>query len=121
MDETRVGFLERQRQRRPQLQPVHVVRDVAQDPAACAPNGQCRGPDGHPVDGAGLDALHGAQAVPVQHRALEQISDRREADVRMRPHVVVVLGPRGDRSEVIEEHERTDRLARERRAAAGAP
>ena len=70
-------------------------------------------PGRHPVDRAGLDALHGAQAVPVHHRAFEQIGDGREADVRMRPHVVVVAGTRGDRPEVVEEHERADRLPRE--------
>ena len=120
MAETGVGFLDRQRQRRPQLQPVHHVRNVVQvgrsafrmDDAAAG----C-----HPVDGAGFDALHGAQAVAVQHRAFEQVSDSREADVRMRPHVVVVPGPRGDRAEMIEEHEGADRLRGETRGAAGAP
>ena len=44
----------------------------------------------HPVDRAGLDALHDAEAVAVQHRALEQVGDRGQPDVRMRAHVVVV-------------------------------
>ena len=40
---------------------------------------------GHPVDRAGLDRLHGAEAVAVHDLALEQIGNRREPDVRMRP------------------------------------
>ena len=39
-------------------------------------------------------------------RALEQISDRHKADVRMRAHVVVLLGVQFERAEVIEEYER---------------
>ena len=46
----------------------------------------------------------------MQHRAFEQVGDGREPDVRMRAHVVVVAGPRGDGAEVIEEHERADAL-----------
>ena len=51
-------------------------------------------PGRHPVDGAGLDALHRAGGVAVQHRAFEQVGHGRQADVRVRPHVVVVAGPR---------------------------
>ena len=63
-------------------------------------------PGRHPVDGAWLDALDGAQAVAMHHRAFEQVSDGRQPDMRMRPHVVVVARAGGDRAEVIEEHKR---------------
>ncbi len=65
-------------------------------------------PGGHPVDRAGLDQLHAAQAVAMHHRALEQVGDRGQADVRMRPHVVVVAGLHGHRAEMVEEDERPD-------------
>jgi hypothetical protein len=44
----------------------------------------------------------------VLHRALEQIRHRRQTDVRMRPHIVVVFRPRVDRAEVVEEDEGAD-------------
>jgi hypothetical protein len=37
----------------------------------------------HPVDGARLDQLLGAQAVAMHHRALEKVGHRGEADVRV--------------------------------------
>ena len=63
----------------------------------------------HPVDGAGADLLHRAQAVAVHHGAVEQVSDGSQADVRMRPHVVLVFGVLGGRPEVVEEDEGADR------------
>jgi hypothetical protein len=68
-------------------------------------------PGGHPVDGAGLDALHHAGGVAVQHRALEEIGHGGQADVRVRPHVVVVGRHGAHRTEMVEEHERADGLA----------
>jgi hypothetical protein len=44
-------------------------------------------PGSHPVDFAGADRLHTAEAVAVQDLAVEQVGHGREADVRMRPHV----------------------------------
>ena len=41
-------------------------------------------------------------------RALEQVGERRQADVRMRPDVVVRAGRDVDRPEVVEEDERPD-------------
>src|SRR5665213_1045267 len=69
-------------------------------------------PRAHPVDSAGLDALHGAEAVTVHHRALEQISERGQADMRMRSHVGIHAGYEVDRSEMIQEHEWADCAAR---------
>ena len=42
-------------------------------------------------------------------RAVEQVGERRQADVRMRPDVVVGAGLDVDRPEVVEEDERPDR------------
>ena len=85
------GFrlLERLGERRPELQSVDAVRRTAQV------LGRALGMDDaasgrHPVDRTGLDPLHRAKAVPVQHRAVEQVGDRREPDMRMGSHVVVV-------------------------------
>jgi len=63
---------------------------------------------------AGFDALHRTEAVPVQHRAVEEIRDRGEADMRMGPHVVVVLRACRDRPEMVEEDEGADTLPRKR-------
>ena len=62
---------------------------------------------------AGANHLMKAEAVPVHDLAREQIRDRRQSDVRMRPNVDAprqirnhLLGPH-----VIEEHERADHAA----------
>jgi hypothetical protein len=69
---------------------------------------------GHPVDRPRLDALHHTGRVAVQHRALEQIGHGGQADVRMRPHVVVVVGAGLDGAKVVEEDEGPDGLELER-------
>jgi hypothetical protein len=68
----------------------------------------------HPVDGARFDALDGAEIVPVQHRAFEEISDRREADVGMGTHIMIVTRSRRQRPEVIEKNKWADALLRMR-------
>ena len=70
---------------------------------------------GHPVHGAGLDALHRTQTVAVHQRALEQVRDGREADVRMRPDIDAAPGRQLRGAHVIEEDEWTDGLPRIRR------
>ena len=70
---------------------------------------------GHPVDGPRLDALHDAGAVAVLHGPFEQVGDGGQADVRVRAHIVVVVGLMDNGPEVVEEHERPDRLAQRRR------
>ena len=69
-------------------------------------------PGRHPVDGARLDALHHAGRIAVLDGALEEIGQRRQADVRVRPHIVVGAGQHLERAEVVEEDERADRRAR---------
>src|SRR6476661_8600466 len=71
--------------------------------------GVCDSPTrGHPVDSAGLDALFGTKAIPVQERTFEQIGDGRQADMRMRPHVDTAACRKLRRSHVVEKNERTD-------------
>ena len=50
--------------------------------------------------------------VAVQHGAFEQISDRGQSDVRVRPHVDVLPGGNGRRAEMVEEDEGADALPR---------
>src|SRR5262249_29608313 len=70
---------------------------------------------GHPVHVARLDALDRAEAVAMDHRALEQVRDCGEPDVRMRAHIGAFAVSEGDRSEVIEKDERANHLAGKRR------
>ena len=64
----------------------------------------------HPVHVARHDRLVGAEAVAVLDRAVEQIRDRREADMRMRAHVEPVSGEELARAHLVEEDERSDHL-----------
>ena len=59
----------------------------------------------HQVDRAGLDHLMRADAVAMLDRAVEQISDRREIDVRMRAHVHALSGRKPRRAELVDEDE----------------
>jgi len=107
MLERRRGVLERFGQGHPELQPVGAMgtaqeilrRPLGVDDAA---------PGRHPVDGARLDPLHDAGRVAVHDRALEQVGEGRQPDVRMRPDVVMGTGSDVDRTEVVEEDERPD-------------
>ena len=69
----------------------------------------------HPIDRAGFYALHKGEAVAMNHRALEHVSNRRKADVRMRAYVVVGLRALFLRTEVIEEYKGPDALPALRR------
>ena len=64
----------------------------------------------HPVHGAGLDGLLGAQAVSMQDLALEQVGEGRAVDVRMRAHVDALIGQELGRPHLVEEDERADHL-----------
>jgi hypothetical protein len=66
---------------------------------------------GHPVDVAGPDDLVRSEAVAVLDRALEEVGDGGEVDVRVRAHVHALAGREGRRSHVVEEDERADHLA----------
>jgi hypothetical protein len=112
--ESRLDFFVVGRQRRPQLQAMGRAR-LATQIVGRALRVNDAAPGRHPVDRAGLDALHRPGGIAMLHRAFEQVGHRRQADVRMRPHIVVVAGLRGHRAEMIEEQERPDRLALRRR------
>src|SRR3981189_1862466 len=74
---------------------------------------------GHPVDIAGPDRLHRAQAVAMQDLALEKVGDGGEPDVRVRAYVEALCRRERHRSHLVEEHERADAapLGRRHRAA----
>ena len=109
MKKSGVALLVFFRQRQPQLQRVHGV-----------PGGADRGrgslgmhdaaPGGHPVDLAGPDRLHFAEAVAVQDLPLEEVGDGGQADVGVRAHVDPFPGGKRGRPEMIEEDERPHRL-----------
>src|SRR5688572_18056002 len=66
-------------------------------------------PRGHQVHGAALDRLHEPEVVAMHDLAFEEIRDRREADVRMRPNGDAFAGRKDRRAHVIEEYERAYR------------
>ncbi len=59
----------------------------------------------HQVDCTRLDALRKAKAVAVKNRPFKQVADSRKADVRMRSHVVIVLGAHFEWAEVVKKCE----------------
>jgi hypothetical protein len=61
---------------------------------------------GHPVHRPGPDRLRIAQAVAVQDFSVEQIGDRGEADMQVRPHVETPALAQYHRAHLVEEHER---------------
>ena len=63
---------------------------------------------GHQVDRAGLDHRVRADAVAMLDRAFEQIGDRGEVDVRVRPDVHALAGRKPRRAELVDEDERAD-------------
>ena len=94
------------RQRNPRLNAV-------QEPAVLAHRLEAFGVSdaaarGHPVHFTGTNHLMKAETVAMDDLAREQVRDRRQANVRMRPHVDPPRQVRGKlhRSHVIEEHER---------------
>ena len=113
MRESRGSFFILDWQRDPQLQamqrlaaiPVVGRRALGMNDAAAG---------GHPIDGAGSDRHGAAEAVAMHDLAIEQICHRRQADMRMRPHVDAVANAKDRRAEMIEENERPDH-ARARR------
>jgi len=68
-------------------------------------------PRGHPVHFAGADRDVHPERVTMHDLAVEQIGQRGEPDMRMRPHVEAGAGGEYGGTEMIEEHERTDGAA----------
>jgi hypothetical protein len=107
------------RQCHPQLQAVQAVAAPGQvGRTALGMHHAAAG--GHPVHCTGLDALARAGGVVVQQRAVEQVGHGRQADVRVRPHVMLVGRLHLQRAEVVEEQERPPPPAGAPLAAAGA-
>ena len=59
-------------------------------------------PRRHQIHRTRLNALHLAQTIAMHHRALKQIRNRRQTNMRMRPHVMVRTGRNFNRAKVIE-------------------
>ena len=68
-------------------------------------------PRRHEVHCARHDLLDVTFAVPMQDASIEQVGDRSEADVRMRPHIQAVPGNELHGAEMVEEDERANHLA----------
>src|SRR5260221_3642512 len=103
--EPRLCVFQGLRHARPELQAVSAAARAAQlrrcalrvrDAAAC----------GHPVDRAGLDVLHRADAVAVHELSFEKVGHRRQPDMRVRTDIGVLEGLELLRTEMIEEKER---------------
>jgi hypothetical protein len=73
----------------------------------------------HPVHIAGTDRLDAAHAVAMHHLAFQQIGQRRQADVRVRTHILALAAAEHRRSKMIEEDEGANHppLRRRQRAA----
>src|SRR3546814_17209234 len=85
MPEPGIRFLTFVRQRYPGLDAVHRT---AVGPQLLEALGMGDTPArGHPVDLAGPDRLFGADAVAMHDLAIEQVGDRRQADMRMRTDI----------------------------------
>jgi len=69
----------------------------------------------HPVDGARMDHLVGAEAVPVLKLTPIEIGDRAEPDMWMRAHIDTVASDELGWSRLIEKNERSDHLTLGRR------
>src|SRR5689334_19437098 len=63
---------------------------------------------GHQIHGARLDPLNRSKAVTMVDCARKQESDRGEIDVRVRPDVDPLSGPKPRRTHLIEEDERAN-------------
>jgi hypothetical protein len=68
-------------------------------------------PGGHPVDGARVNLGFDPEIVAMNDFAVIEISEGRQADMRMRPHVETMPALELRRAEVVEEDERPDGAA----------
>src|SRR5690348_18419633 len=64
----------------------------------------------HPVHRAWTDRHHCTKAVAVDYFAVEQISDRREIDVRMWANIDTLANAELRRAHLVEENKRADHL-----------
>ena len=113
MDECGVALLLLVRQRHPGLDPEQALPGpLALRACALRMHDAAAGP--HPVDRTWLDGLLGAETVAVQDLAFEQVSDRRQVDVRVGTDVDALVGQELGRAHLVEEDERPDHLALDR-------
>jgi hypothetical protein len=70
---------------------------------------------GHPVDVTRPNGLVRSEAVAVNALAVEQVGHRREADMRMRPHINALPRSEIRGRHVIKEDEQADQALRRRR------
>src|SRR3979409_2692266 len=103
--ETRLRVFQGLRHARPELQAVGAATHAAQlrRRALRMCNAAARG---HPVDGARLCVLPGADAVAVHELSFEKVRHRRQPDMRVRTDIGVAEGLELLRTEMIEEKER---------------
>src|SRR5262245_39351549 len=62
----------------------------------------------HPIYFARFDRLHRTEAIAMDNRAGEKISDCRKTDVRMRPHVEAPASLQIRRSHLVEKNKRSN-------------
>ena len=110
MGEGRRALLMRLGQRRPGLDAEAAGRGACLHLAALALGMDDAAPGRHQVDLAGLDGERRAQAVAMEHLALEQIGDGGEPDVRVRAHVDALADQELGRPHLVEEDEGPDHL-----------
>src|SRR4051794_36933636 len=102
MLEARRPLLVLRRERGPNLDAVHAcTRSAALGRAALRMHHAA--PRDHPIDVAWTNNLLRTQAVTVHELALEQVRERGEPDVRMRPHVDAGTRQQCARPHVVEE------------------
>ena len=70
---------------------------------------------GHPVHLAGADRHRGAETIAVHDLAVEQVADRGEPDMRVRPHVQPLAAAEFGRAEMVEKDEGADHARAHRR------
>ena len=105
MRESRLALFLFVRQCHPRLdavQPRSLVQVVA-----CTFRVDDAAPGRHQVHGTRVYRLYESEAVAVHDFTLEQVGDRRESDVRMRPYRDALARWEFCRAHVIEKHERT--------------
>lgn len=105
--ELRRDFLSSLRQGDPSLNAVHALPGGAFGDR-CAFRMCDAAPCGHLVDVAWAYDLHVAEIVAMFDRALEQVSNSGEADMRMRTYVHTLLWRKQGRAHVVEEYKRSD-------------
>ncbi|MNM65598.1 hypothetical protein D3C81_770500 [compost metagenome] len=107
MEERRVGFLVRLGQCHPGLHAVYCLLMCTDVGGSALGMGDAT-TGGHPVHITGEDHLFRAERIAVADLPGPQEGHRRQADMRMRPHVDALAGVEDGRPHVVHEHEWPD-------------